>query len=301
MTDLRARRLVEWPTLGLLLACYGVWAAAVVWLAETSVPAAIVVTALAIVLHSSLQHETLHGRTLFNQRVSEWLVALPIGLFIPYGRFKATHLDHHRDSRLTDPYDDPESNFLDPGQWGRLNRAVQVVLNLNNTLAGRMILGPLISQHAFMTWDLGRIRRGDPGVLRDWLHHCLGLVVLVVFLVWAAAMPVWAYLLAAYLGLSVLKIRTFLEHRAHERASGRTVVIEDRGPLAFLFLNNNFHAVHHSHPALPWYRLPERYREARDHYLQRNDGYVYRSYASVFRRYFLKRKDPVPHPLWRQN
>ena len=70
------------------------------------------------------------------------------------------------------------------------------------------------------------------------------------------AMPVWAYLLAAYLGWSLLKIRTFLEHRAHEAARARTVIIEDRGPLALLFLNNNFHVVHHMHPGVPWYRLP---------------------------------------------
>ena len=50
-------------------------------------------------------------------------------------------------------------------------------------------------------------------------------------------MPFWAYLLSAYLGLSLLKIRTFLEHQAHEKARGRTVIIEDRGPLALLFLN----------------------------------------------------------------
>ena len=61
-------------------------------------------------------------------------------------------------------------------------------------------------------------------------------------------MPVWAYLLAAYLGWSLLKIRTYLEHRAHEAARARTVVIESRGPLALLFLNNNFHVVHHMHP-----------------------------------------------------
>ena len=38
----------------------------------------------------------------------------------------------------------------------------------------------------------------------------------------------------------------------------------------------------------------------KDRYLARNNGYMYRSYAEVFRRYLLKPKDPVPHPLWRR-
>ena len=115
---------------------------------------------------------------------------------------------------------------------------------------------------------------------------------------WVAPMPVWAYLLAVWLGIALLKIRTFLEHRAHARASGRTVIVEDRGPLALLFLNNNLHVVHHMHPEVPWYRLPALYAGRRAHYRRRNDGYVYASYAQVFRDYLWRPKDPVAHPLW---
>ena len=99
-------------------------------------------------------------------------------------------------------------------------------------------------------------------------------------------------------GNSLIKIRTFLEHRAHEAHRARTVVVEDRGPLSLLFLNNNFHVVHHCHPNVPWYDLPALYRGNRDHYLRRNEGYVYRSYAQIFARYLLRAKDPVPHPIW---
>ena len=113
-------------------------------------------------------------------------------------------------------------------------------------------------------------------------------------------MPVWAYLAACYLGLSLLKIRTFLEHQAHERAPGRTVVIEDRGPLALLFLNNNLHVVHHAHPQVPWYRLWGTYDANRGRYLGMNGGYRYRSYAEVFRLHLLRAKDPVAHPHLRR-
>ena len=101
-------------------------------------------------------------------------------------------------------------------------------------------------------------------------------------------MPVWQYVAGCWLALSILRIRTFLEHQAHERAAARSVIIEDRGPLSILFLNNNLHAVHHANPRLAWYRLPAEYRARREEWLRRNDGYAYRSYAEVFRRYLLR-------------
>ena len=99
-------------------------------------------------------------------------------------------------------------------------------------------------------------------------------------------------------GWRCCRIRTFLEHQAHERAAARSVIIEDRGPLALLFLNNNYHAVHHANPRLAWYRLPAEFARRREEWLRRNGGYAYRSYGEVFRRYLFRRKDPVAHPIW---
>ena len=289
---------IEWKTLALLVACYIVWLAATSVLAGYSLLAGMIVTCLAITLHSSLQHEVLHGHPLPNRALSEVLVWPAIGLAIPYERFRDTHLSHHRDARLTDPYDDPESNYLDPKVWQALPGPVRAVLSFNNTLLGRLLVGPLVSQIAFMRDDWRLARGGDASIRRAWLLHAVGLVPVLTWLWIFGAMPWWAYALCAYLGLSILKIRTFLEHRAHLHAPARTVIIEDRGPLAFLFLNNNLHAVHHAHPAVPWYELPALYRSRREQYQHRNSGYVYRSYLSVFRRYLVKAKDPVPHPLY---
>jgi fatty acid desaturase len=241
--------------------------------------------------------EALHGHPFRSRAWNEAVVFPALCLVIPYGRFRDTHLAHHREEILTDPHDDPESNYLDPAHWARLPGWMRAVLRANNTLLGRIVLGPLVAQAAFLRADWAAIRGGDRAVLRAWAWHvpAVGMV-----LAWLALvpMPLWAYLIAVWLGLGLLKIRTFLEHRAHERARGRTVIIEDRGPLALLFLNNNLHVVHHMHPEVPWYRLPALYAARRDHYLRRNEGYLYRSYAEVFRAHFLRAKDPVPHPLW---
>ncbi len=288
---------VEWPTLGLILGCYGLWLGAVFWLAAVAPMPAIPVIAVLAAWHGSLTHEVLHGHPFPNRMANEALMALPLTLCIPYNRFRDLHLAHHRDSNLTDPYDDPESNYLDPAVWAALPRWKRAVYRANNTLSGRILLGPAIGQIRFMRDEMQAARRGDRAVWLAWALHLPGAAA-VIWLVLASPMPLWAYLAAVYLGLGLLKIRTFLEHRAHERTRARTVIIEDRGPLALLFLNNNLHVVHHMHPAAPWYRLPALYRAQRGRYRTVNQGYVYRSYGEVFRRYFWRPKDPVAHPLW---
>ncbi|WP_370282545.1 fatty acid desaturase [Pseudooceanicola sp.] len=298
MSDPKRSAPTEWPTLLLLAGCYAAWALATTWLAALWLPAGIALATLAIALHSSLSHEMIHGHPFPDRRVNEALVFPALTLVVPYRRFRDTHLEHHRDSLLTDPYDDPESNYWDPAVWQRLKPWQQAILRVNNTLAGRLLIGPAVGTWAFTLSDLRAIRAGRAGVLSGWLWHLPALVPVALWLAHVAQMPVWAYLLSAYMGLSILKIRTFLEHQAHERARGRTVIIEDRGILAFLFLNNNLHVVHHMHPRMPWYRLPGLYQENRARYLGRNGGYRYGSYGEIFRRYFLKAKDPVPHPLW---
>ncbi|MCL4189955.1 MAG: fatty acid desaturase [Rhodobacteraceae bacterium] len=290
----------EWPTLALIAGCHAAWAAATTVLAAASLPLALAATTVLVALFSSIQHEVLHGHPFRSRRLNEALVFPSLTLLIPYGRFRDTHLAHHRDEFLTDPYDDPESNYLDPAVWARLSVPLQALLRFNNTLLGRMLVGPAISQATFMAADLRALLAGDGAVARAWALHLAGAGLVVGWLVTLGHMPLWAYLGAAYAGHGLLKIRTFLEHRAHERARGRSVVVEDRGPLALLFLNNNFHAVHHAHPQLPWYRLPSFYAARRDRFLALNGGYSYPSYAAVFRRHFLRAKDPVPHPFWPQ-
>jgi len=290
----------DWPTLVLVVLCYAAWAWATTWAWALSPPLALVVATLAVTLFSSIQHEVLHGHPFASRFWNEVLVFPALPLLYPYGRFRDTHLQHHQDENLTDPYDDPESNFWDPAVWVTLPRWVQGLLRFNNTLMGRLLVGPALGTLVFWWGDLRAMRAGDRAILRDWALHAAGVALVLSWLALVAQMPVWAYLLAVYAGHSVLKIRTFLEHRAHEKARGRTVIIEDRGPLALLFLNNNLHVVHHTHPQVAWYELPRLYAARKSHYLGKNEGYRYASYGEVFRRYFFRAKDPVPHPLMQQ-
>ena len=285
----------EWPTVLVALFTYAVWLAGIFWAAEFWLPLAVILAALAIAQHASLTHEVIHGHPFKNVRLNAAIVWPAVGLLYPFARFRDTHLAHHSDCDLTDPYDDPESNFLDPSDWAALPKPLKFLLNANNTLLGRLILGPVIGTAFFLRGELRRAK-GDSSVLRSWLAH-IPAVATVALIVGLSPMPLWAYLAAAYLGNALIRIRTFLEHRAHEVARARSVIIEDRGPLAFLFLNNNLHAVHHMHPQIPWYKLPSLYSEKRQRFLSANDGYLYGSYGEVIRQHLLAPKDPVPHPL----
>ncbi|MCC1492246.1 fatty acid desaturase [Cognatishimia sp. F0-27] len=289
---------VEWPTLGLLGLCYGGWAWGMTGAVAVSLPLAMAVVTVMTALHSSLSHEALHGHPTRSRVINAALVFPALSLVVPYLRFRDTHLAHHRDSRLTDPYDDPESNYLDPAVWRRLARWQRAVLRANNRLAGRLVLGPALGTCAFVMSDWHAIRRGERRVLVGWVLHLPAVAGVMLWIDRFAAMPLWAWGVCVYGGLALLKLRTFLEHRAHTDATGRTVIIEDRGPLAWIFLNNNLHLVHHLHAAAPWYALPLLYRADPERYLRANHGYRYRSYAEVLARYLLHAKDPVAHPLW---
>lgn len=297
MTADRRPGRVEWPTLGLIMATYTTWALATAFAAEIGPVAAFVLIALSASFHVSLTHEVCHGHPTANRAVNDLLVAPAISLFVPHDRYRALHLAHHHDPILTDPYDDPESNYLDPAVWPRLPRWARAALVLNNTLLGRMAVGPLLSTACFVRNDARLILAGDAEVRRAWGRHLLNLAPVIGWLVLVGEVSAGVCLAAAYVALSLQKVRSYLEHRAHAQPRGRTVIVEDGGPLALLFLNNNYHAVHHAHPQVPWYRLPALYRSRRSSFLRRNFGYRYRGYGEVFRAHLLRPKDPVPHPL----
>jgi len=288
----------EGPTLALLTCCYAAFFG--LTLAAGTLPLVFVICGLALVvaLHSSLQHEVVHGHPFTQTWASDATVFPALGLLIPYLRFKDTHLAHHYDPNLTDPHEDPESNFLDPDKWAKLPSWRRAVAKFNNTLLGRMLIGPVVAMAAFYRDDIAEMLNSNWRIQVSYVLHALGVMPVLLWVAFATDMPLWAYVLSAYLGMSLLKIRTFLEHRAEQRAAARSVVIEDRGLLAFLFLNNNYHAVHHAYPRVVWHKLPKLFSERREDFLRRNGGYLYASYWQIFMQYFFNAKDPVAHPLW---
>ncbi len=292
---------MEWRTISLIAACYASWLAAGV-LYRVDVWAAIIVLVVTITLHSSLQHEAIHRHPTRHARWNEALVFLPLGLIVPFRRYRDLHLKHHATGRLTDPYDDPESFYRSLGDYARLPRVLRMLLAWNNVLAVRLAIGPLIATGGFLLTELrgaGRSLRTErprgKRLLRAWALHMIGVAVVVSIVRFGFAMPIGAYLVAVYLSQSLLALRSFGEHQWAKARDGRTAIVE-RSLLAPLFLNNNLHLVHHKHPALPWYDLPEAYRVRRDEWRAINGGYVFSGYGALIRRFGLRMKEPVAHP-----
>ena len=288
---------MEWRTVALIAGCYLAWLFLLGILSNYSILLSVFLLIPVLTLHSSLQHECIHGRPFSRRSLNDPVIGMPLGLFIPYLRFKDVHLEHRQNASICDPFDDPESWYVSQDFWHRLAGPVKGLFQVNNTLAGRMMLGPAISMLRLLISDCRAIADGNRRILLAWALHALFGGVVIGLVLQLSVLPVWAYLVSCYFGFSLLMVRTYLEHQAEESVRGQSVIIEDRGPFSMLFLNNNLHAVHHAYPAVAWHQLPSLYRRRRERFLAMNKGYRFSSYGEVFRRFAFRRKEPVVYPL----
>lgn len=286
---------LEWPTVALTAVTYALWTIAGVWLWPVAPITTLCIMTLCAAMHSSLVHENLHGHPTRNRRINEALVFVNLSLIYPYRRYRETHLRHHNDARLTDPIEDPESYYRAAYRYREMPGWLRGLLEVNNTMIGRVILGPVLGGAGFLMQEAHGVLDDAPGRRRAWALNLLGVAPVVAALL-AFGIPVWLYLLTVVWGsLALISVRTFAEHRWHEAPDGRTIIVE-RSPLSLLFLNNNLHIVHHKLPHAPWYRLPALYRERKQEWQTLNQGYVYPNYRALFRAHALCQKEPVVHP-----
>jgi fatty acid desaturase len=289
-------RSIEWPTIALTIIVYIVlgglvWNHAVVpwWLM-------LPVGAYTAALHSSLQHEVLHGHPTRLRWLNEALVFVTPTMWLPYHRYRDTHLTHHNDLHLTDPVNDPESYYLLPDDWAKLRGVKRGLFIINQTLGGRMVIGPAVSIVRFWSQEFRAIWNGDRAIANAWVLFSIAAAITLLLVFWAG-MPLWKfYILIAYPGISLALIRSYCEHQAVPNLGERTIIVEASAFWNLLFLYNNLHVAHHTRPGLAWYKLPQFFREQRAALIVKNNGYTMNGYAEIFRRFFFKPKEPIPHP-----
>jgi len=291
---------IEWPTVGLIAAAYA-GLGGLVWF-HTMIPWWVILPVGSYLgaLHVSLQHEALHGHPTRSRRINELLVFITPHFWLPYARYRETHLAHHNDNYLTDPEYDPESYYMLPESWAKLSGFKKWLYTAHNTLAVRMLIGPAISIIRFWSSEFADIARGDRQKAKAWTMHTLSAAITLSYIVWCG-MPVWQYLvLIAYPAISLSLVRSFCEHQAAEDVGERTIIVEASPFWSLLFLYNNLHVAHHSRPALAWYKIPSFYRAERETLIARNRGYMMRGYSEIFRRFLFTPKEPVsyPNPSW---
>jgi len=287
---------VEWPTLWVMLGVY-VPFAGVLGLVALDLMAwwvAAPVMAWCAAWQASLQHEVIHGHPTPWAWVNRLIAGPPLLVFVPFDRYRDSHLAHHVDERLTDPLDDPESWYVTAARWRRASVVERRLRVAMNTMAGRVVLGPL--------WVMAQSVRCD---LRDLLErrrlvalaaHAVQLSVLG-SLVAGAGVPVWAYLvMVAWPATGLILIRSYAEHRPDPEPAARSVIVEASGLFDVLFLSNNLHALHHERPGLPWFLLRRVFRDGRERILERNRDYRFGSYARIASQYLFTPRDHPIHP-----
>ena len=294
---MKMHRAIEWQTWLLILAIYGSWLGLVVaypvlpgWLA----------TGLLIVVTSwfmSLQHELLHGHPTRSKGINRMLGLMPLSAWYPYDVYRDSHLAHHRDELLTTPGIDPECNYVEPAHFARMSPLRRGLRWATRTVAGRLLLGPALTiPEVWADIVTGPRQRGMVSV-RTWGVHLLLLVMVLWWVQRQAGITPLHYLFGiAYPALGLAMLRSFYEHRPAAVPAHRIVINEAALPWRMLYLNNNYHAVHHDHPALPWYRIPAAYRADREGYLRRNGNFLLPGYGHVLRRHAFRPVDSPVHP-----
>ena len=291
---------VELPTLILIFAVFAGWLTITLAFAHWSLWIVVPAAVLLITLHGSLQHEIVHGHPTRWQTFNRMLGMVPLCLWLPYERYRQTHRIHHNDERLTDPLDDPESYYWTPEEWASVGPSTRVFLRMEQTLAGRVIIGCCWRIVRFLRSEFLGLVRGERDLRRIWIEHLLWCVPVVLWVTVVCGIPLWLYLIAMVVPANGIQlIRSFAEHRARPALRERIAVVEGSWILGPLFLFNNLHSLHHETPSIPWYQYVGAYRLNRERLLKENGGLVYSTYFDVARRFMFRPHDEHRHPTGR--
>ncbi len=256
---------VEWPTVALIAAIYLSWFLLVAFHDTLPLWLWLPLAAWTSAWWGSAQHEILHGHPTRSRPLNTALATPPFWLWLPFERYRHLHLTHHRDERLTDPLDDPESRYWTPDGWRELGPFGQKMVRWQSRLLGRLVIGPFWSVAMFWRAEIAALRNGTPGRAAIWGWHAVWVALLLTVALGVFGIPLWQYLLGfAYLGTSLAMVRSFAEHRAHDEVERRTAIVENAPVFGLLFLHNNLHVVHHKWPTVAWYRIPALYRRHRE-------------------------------------
>ena len=281
--------------MALLVAFFAGWSAIVI--GHDSIPILVQLVVLAYLggLWMSLGHELLHGHPTNWTWVNTVIGFLPLSFWLPFPRYKASHIKHHL-SDLTDPEDDPESFYVSPGDWQTAGPWRRRAILFLRTAPGRLTVGVPRGIVRFWVREVRRIPGG--GVVGPWLAHLAACGVLGWWLFGVVGMNPVVYVFGFCLGgASCTQLRSFVEHAAVAEGT-RCAVVKASAPMALLFLNNNLHHTHHALPDLEWYRIPAMHRVlGSDELAAAGAGLYPGGYLQVVRTYFTKPFCQPDHPL----
>ena len=286
----------ELPTWGVAVAIYASWFALVWFHASIPWPLLMLLGGYVLAWHFSLQHEAIHGWRSIPRWLRTAVVWPPIGGWWPFELYKRSHTRHHRNTMLTYPGEDTESQYHKREDWSGYSALWRAVLVANQTLLGRLTLGVFIRLRKLVIVETGKLARRDFSDVPAWLGFFAGLSV-VLWIVTASGMAVWEYYVFMVLpGISVGLLRAFIEHRWGDTPGERTASVESNWVFGLLFLWNNLHIVHHLYPQMAWFEIPGFWRRNRARLLAHNNHFVFRGYWQIARRWLVRPVFIPAHP-----
>ncbi|ACD20057.1 fatty acid desaturase [Paraburkholderia phytofirmans] len=285
----------QWPTWVLIVTIYGGWFGVATHARVLGLPFTTLLLAVLGTWYMSLQHELLHGHPTRSPFVNAVFGFAPLAVWFPYGIYRDSHLQHHDDPHLTHSERDPESYFVSALVWRRTGWAIRALLTFRNTFIGRLLVGPAFSIAATSVDALRKIKSGDWQDVPLWLAHLAAVAGLAVWMQLACGIPAWVFIVGAgYGALSLSSIRSFQEHREAQAHEHRSVINEAAWFWRLLFLNNNYHLVHHDLPHVPWFALRAVYERSRQQYIERSGGFLVTGYGEWLMSYAFA---TVVHPV----
>jgi fatty acid desaturase len=290
-------RRYELPNWLVAVGVYGSWIALVMLHAVIPWPLLMILAAYVLAWHFSLQHEAIHSWRSAPLLLRTAVVWPPIGGWFPYELYRRGHSIHHRDNNLTYPGLDTESVYHRAEDWERYSKTWRAILMFNQTMLGRLTIGPALRLRKLVITEFGLLKNRDYRNVLIWARFFVGLAVVLSFVKFVGHMPIWQYyVLFVYPGLSLGLLRAFIEHRWGDSPEERVAVVESNWVFGLLFLWNNIHIVHHIDPALPWYDIPRVYRADKEGFLKRNGAYMFPGYGHIARRWGLRPVFTPVHP-----
>ncbi len=286
----------ELPTWGLVVIIYGGWFTTLAYWQTLGLFPATLLLIWFTTWYMSLQHELIHGHPTRSPFFNQLLGLMPLAVWYPFGLYRDSHLQHHRDQHLTCPEEDPETYYFSPARWQRFSPWQRRIISIRNTFPGRVILGPAIDILQTVGAMLLSFRSANIKAIVMWLLH--GALLAAVFS-WMHRLDfsiLYFLIVVSYPALSLTKIRSFLEHRAAEDPQARSAINEAALIWRVLFLNLNYHSVHHNLPGVPWYGLRKIYLQYREGYLHLNQGFLIGGYREWLRRFLFRSVDVNVHP-----
>jgi fatty acid desaturase len=222
--------------------------------------------ALAICTHEAT-HRTLFATRKFNDGLTDWLCARPIGLDL--FKYRDHHFIHHS---KTGTDEDSDISLIEGLPTTRISLLRKFSRDLLGITGLKFLFGRVLMDAELMKWTVATNvvwlpRRSFVHHVGRFLHNFMptliaNIALLTVLVAFGYAQLYWAWLIAYLIPYPLfIRIRALAEHAVTERSLDmfRNTRTTRAGLLARLFvapLHVNYHIEHHALASAPWHRLP---------------------------------------------